>query len=79
MAEDFCCDLQGFNTKGYSPAHDVMLCWDTFTAAANQAGLSRLIGGIHTESDNVDGLALGHAVGNNVYKAVSKLWQGAQD
>jgi membrane-associated phospholipid phosphatase len=37
-----------------------------FNAAANEAGISRIYGGIHFNSDNVDGLATGKLVGNYV-------------
>jgi hypothetical protein len=44
---------------GAVPAHDVTLTWPTFTAAANQAGMSRLYGGIHFEQADHDGRAVG--------------------
>jgi len=37
-----------------------------FNAAANEAGISRIYGGIHFNADNVDGLATGKSVGNYV-------------
>lgn len=39
---------------------------DRFDAVAEEAAQSRLYGGIHFESDNKEGLALGHAVGARV-------------
>ena len=36
----------------------------SFTTAANEAGISRIYGGIHFNSANVDGLATGKSVGN---------------
>jgi membrane-associated phospholipid phosphatase len=38
----------------------------SFTAAANEAGMSRIYGGIHYSFDNADGLATGHSIGNLV-------------
>jgi len=37
----------------------IVLNWDTFTDAANQAGISRLYGGIHWEDAEVVGQGLG--------------------
>ena len=39
----------------------------SFTEAAYEAGMSRIYGGIHWMSDNVDGTALGQNVGNQVF------------
>jgi hypothetical protein len=39
---------------GLAPARDVVLSWDTFSAAADQAGISRRYGGIHFEQGDLD-------------------------
>ena len=44
-------------------------CWDSYTATANDAAMSRLWGGIHWRFDNEAGLALGRSVGNYVLGA----------
>lgn len=44
------------------PLNDIELRWETFTQAAEQAGLSRLYGGIHFKKGNEDGQKLGEAV-----------------
>ncbi len=69
---------QGLRTKGYYPAHDVVMCWSNYTEAALQAGISRIMGGIHTHSDNVDGMSIGREVGRLAFKEVSKLWTPSQ-
>jgi hypothetical protein len=51
---------------GLVPAEDLMLGWDTFSAAADQAGLSRRYGGIHFEQGDLVGRAIGRAVGARV-------------
>jgi hypothetical protein len=56
---------------GCSPAHDITLTWETFSAAADQAGLSRRYGGIHFQQGDLDGRHLGRLVGEVV-------WQRAQ-
>jgi hypothetical protein len=45
------------------PAKPVTLSWDTFSAAADEAGLSRRYGGIHFEDADLEGRKLGRAVG----------------
>lgn len=42
-------------------------CFDSFSAAAAEAGDSRLIGGIHFPSDNVQGLLTGARIGGQVF------------
>ncbi|MFM6532414.1 MAG: hypothetical protein ACKPIB_29720, partial [Dolichospermum sp.] len=40
--------------------------FSNFTNAANEAGISRIYGGIHFNSANLEGLATGRSVGNYV-------------
>lgn len=49
------------------PELETVLDWATFTDAANEAGLSRLYGGIHFSDGNLNGLALGRDVGAHAY------------
>jgi len=53
--------------RGLTPAVPVTLFWATFTEAADQAGMSRRYGGIHFESDDVVGRALGRLAANEVW------------
>jgi hypothetical protein len=57
---------------GFAPAREVVLCWETFTQAAEEAGQSRLYGGIHFRQGNEEGLMLGRKVGEQV-------WEKAQE
>jgi hypothetical protein len=45
------------------PAKPVTLAWPTFSAAADQAGISRRYGGIHFETGDVAGRRAGRAIG----------------
>jgi hypothetical protein len=54
-------------TQPGTPAKDVTLSWPTFSAAAGEAGMSRRYGGIHFESGDMDGRALGAAVGQDAW------------
>lgn len=69
----------GPNSVGYSPATDITLSWSTWTQAADEAGYSRILGGIHIQADNVDGLAVGRKVGKKVFEKASRLWQGEEE
>lgn len=53
-----------------SPHCDIILDWPTFTAAAEQAGLSRLYGGIHFKNANECGQQLGKAIAEKVWQKV---------
>lgn len=46
----------------------VTLKFPTFTNTADQAGISRVLGGYHIQADNVEGLILGRKIGNEVWK-----------
>ena len=48
---------------GQTPSSDIMLDWPTLTAAVEEAGISRLFGGIHFKRGNELGQKLGGAVG----------------
>ena len=45
---------------------DVTRSFDSFSAAAEEAGASRIYGGIHWAFDNTDGLACGREIGEDV-------------
>lgn len=55
----------------------IVLSWPTFTAAAQEAGESRLYGGIHFYEGNVVGLELGRRCGDSAYARAQDLWSGA--
>jgi hypothetical protein len=46
----------------------VILKFPTFTETANMAGMSRVMGGYHIQSENLEGLKLGRNIGNTVFK-----------
>jgi hypothetical protein len=60
---------------GVTPAKPVVLFWPTFSAAADQAGLSRRYGGIHFEAGDIEGRRLGRRIGRLVWKKVEDLWR----
>jgi len=50
---------------GTTPVEEITLEWETFQDAADQAGISRLYGGIHFEDGNLNGQAIGLEIGEN--------------
>jgi|GEM_PF-317860 len=50
------------------PATNVTLSWETFTDAANQAGMAGRYGGIHFAQSDLDGRTMGKRVGEEVWR-----------
>jgi hypothetical protein len=61
---------------GKVPARDVVLHWNTFTEAANQAGLSRRLGGIHFASGDLNSRLLGREVAARVMARAQAYFAG---
>ena len=60
-----------------TPAQPITLSWATFSEAADQAGISRLYGGIHFESGDLTGRQLGRLVGDAVWNRGMAYISGA--
>ncbi|MDJ0679682.1 MAG: phosphatase PAP2 family protein [Xenococcaceae cyanobacterium MO_167.B52] len=56
---------------GFTPKSPVILSWETFSEAANEAGISRLYGGIHFVRGDIEGRKLGR-------KVATEVWQRSQ-
>ena len=61
---------------GLTPREAVTLTWDTFKAAADQAGLSRRYGGIHFVDGDLDGRAYGHEIGAEDWEVAKTYFNG---
>jgi hypothetical protein len=59
------------------PSAPVTLSWKTFTEAAQEAGISRLYGGIHIMGGNTGGLKLGEEVGKRAWRKARSHFNGA--
>ncbi|HVR71569.1 MAG TPA: vanadium-dependent haloperoxidase [Vicinamibacteria bacterium] len=59
------------------PAHPLTLSWRTFSEAADEAGLSRRYGGIHFESGDLEGRALGRNVGVRAWEKAQSYFDGS--
>lgn len=60
--------LPGWLTEPGITTDSITLNFPTFRSAAEQAGLSRVLGGYHIQADNVEGLALGKKVAEVVFE-----------
>ena len=60
--------VPGVLTEPENIGDTVTLRFPTFTATANMAGKSRVMGGYHIESDNIEGLVLGRKVAGEVWR-----------
>lgn len=64
---------------GLTPHTDTTLSWPTFSAAADQAGISRRYCGIHFADGDLYGRATGRQVGKQVWQRVQQLVNGSAD
>ena len=65
----------GLNNED-GPTTDVDLQWATYFDASDEAGLSRLYGGIHVRADDLDGRVLGSYVGRTAYGRANLYFNG---
>ncbi len=66
------------STEAGVPRYPITLSWNTFSAAADQAGASRLYGGIHFERANSVGKSMGRQVGAAVWDKTQRLLAGSR-
>lgn len=62
---------------GITPAQAVILQWETFTDAANEAGMSRRYGGIHFRAADLAGRLLGRQVAFRAWEKARKYFDGS--
>lgn len=60
---------------GMVPASPLTLSWPTLSAAADDAGLSRLYGGIHFRDGDMEGRRIGKQIGELTWKKSQKLFK----
>jgi hypothetical protein len=70
--------IPGSATEPQHLGDTVTLVFPTFTETANMAGQSRVLGGYHIQSDNVEGLKLGRNVAQAVWKKYTRHIEGQQ-
>lgn len=59
------------------PTQPVTLQWASYYDAADQAGLSRISGGIHPPADDLTGRRIGSQVGTNTWALARKYFEGS--
>lgn len=60
----------------YGPSEEVHLQWATYFDASDEAGISRLWGGIHIDSDDHQGRILGSEIGKDCYELATQYYDG---
>jgi len=70
--------IPGELTEPNNLGEPVYLKFATFTETADQAGISRVMGGYHIPMENVEGLKLGRNVGNLVFKKCQSYINGTR-
>ncbi len=58
------------------PPADIVLQWATYRDASDQAGLSRLYGGIHVRADDIEGRLIGDQVGRAAWEEAQVHYGG---
>lgn len=58
------------------PTEDVVLQWATYYDGADQAGISRLYGGIHIEADDLEGRRIGATCGLGAWALAQRYFAG---
>lgn len=66
----------GLPAQDLTESHHIVLELPTFTATAEMAGISRVLGGYHVQVDNVEGLALGRKVADYVWPKLQAYFDG---
>jgi PAP2 superfamily len=64
-----------FAQSHVEPQTGTKLYWPTFSSAADEAGMSRLYGGIHFKDGDLEGRKLGRLAGKAVWQKTSALFQ----
>lgn len=66
----------GYLTFEAGPAQAMQLQWATYFDAADEAGISRLYGGIHIAADDFQGRIAGSHVGKTAFSLAERYFQG---
>ena len=61
----------------YGPSSTVQLQWSTYYDAADQAGISRLFGGIHVAADDGPGRVIGATIGHAAFQKALPYMDGS--
>ncbi len=70
---------QGALLHEEGPTEDIELQWATYFDASDQAGISRLYGGIHIPQDDVEGRLIGSQVGRAAWELAQTYFDGTAE
>jgi hypothetical protein len=70
---------QGSLLHEEGPTADVELQWATYFDAADQAGISRLYGGIHISADDIEGRIVGDQAGRDAWALAQTYFDGTAE
>ena len=59
------------------PDDDIVLQWATYADASDQAGISRLYGGIHVAADDLEGRLIGEECGRDAWALAQQYYDGS--
>jgi hypothetical protein len=76
---EFVAPANAFLTFERGPTATVRLQWASYYDAADQAGQSRIWGGIHVEADDFLGRITGAAAGNLAWEKAERIFAGTPD
>ncbi len=76
---EFVAEQGEYLTFEFGPSERVVLQWATYYDAADEAGLSRLFGGIHPYFDDFGGRLMGAHIGQSAYALASRYFAGTAD
>ena len=61
------------------PSEDMVLQWATYFDASDQAGISRLYGGIHVDADDLAGRVCGSGIGSEAFAMAQAYFAGVPE
>lgn len=61
----------------YGPTEELILQWATYFDASDEAGVSRLWGGIHVRADDLPGREIGSEIGQDVWALATQYYNGS--
>jgi hypothetical protein len=73
---EFVCPQNAFLQFEEGPSETIRLQWGTYYDAADQAGQSRLWGGIHITADDFGGRVMGAQIGSDAYAKAATYYAG---
>ena len=68
--------VEGRLLPDFELSKHIPISFPTFSSVAEAAGISRIWGGFHIQTDNIDGLVLGRKIASNDWEVLQQLFNG---